>query len=82
MSNVTCTSCGWVHFARTRADVEREVAEFNVFYESSSDEVRAMYGRMARVSDQESCFCCGRREFREFVEGDCPIGCTLQGVIV
>lgn len=67
--------------ARTRAEVEAEVAQFNAFYENCTPEVRAMYGGPASVAQQERCFLCGGREFRAHVEGDCPAGVTLQGVI-
>lgn len=63
---VTCPKCGWVHVA-----IQMDVARAN----SDTDEDLERYLK---------CFRCGEPTF-DFVpalEGDAPMGCTLQAVVL
>lgn len=73
--NVKCTNCGTVHTTVTRAQAVQEVAEFNQFYERSTEEQRKAMGvlRPVTVDDYEGCEKCGP-EFRMFVPSDVPTG--------
>lgn len=85
MANRTCLKCGWVHFGVTRAFAEDEVARFNAYYAKlTPKEQQDWYsGRNSSIVNYEKCFCCGGswKNFRDEVEGDCPIGCTIQPII-
>lgn len=81
----TCNHCGWVHMGVTRQFAENAVAEFNIFFETQTPEVREMYGnKPASITAYEHCFRCGgpHTDMRESKAGDCPDGCTLQPIIV
>jgi hypothetical protein len=79
---VTCTGCGWVHMAYTRAEAQREVDDFNAWFVQQTDETKASYGgKQSRVEDYEGCDRCGRKVFRPSKPDDAPIGCTIGPVI-
>lgn len=81
----TCNRCGWVAFGVTRAFAEAGVRRFNAFFDSSSDAVRESYGnRRSVIANYERCHRCGgpHTDFRDAVDGDCPVGCTLSPIIV
>ena len=78
---VTCTHCGWVHFAVTRKYAINQVIEFNKFYDTLDKEGKASYGDGASMRTYEGCNFCGEAQFRAFEEGDCPRGCTIGPVI-
>jgi hypothetical protein len=80
----TCNICGWVAFAVTRADAEASVASFNDYFGKADAYARSLFGnRRASITGYEKCFGCAGpyTNFRDAVEGDCPIGCTLQPII-
>lgn len=77
---VICLRCGWVSFAVTKAEAEREIAEFNAYYASLSDREKASYGGPSSL-DQYRCLRCGGSEFRQARDGDCPNGVTLNPVV-
>lgn len=81
--NVTCTNCGWVHFAVTRKHAEQEVAKFNEYYDTLSKEKQDEYygGKNAIIGNYTGCFACKKNDFRPSKDGDCPNGCTIQPVI-
>ena len=82
---VTCNKCGWVHFAISRTHAEREVEEFNKFYDTLSPELQQEYygGKGSTITQYEHCFFCGNtfKDFRISKPGDCPVGCTIQPII-
>jgi hypothetical protein len=83
--NRTCNSCGWVHFGVTREFAEAEVAKFNAYFDTLTEEKReACYGNIkSHIKNYEHCMVCGEpyTNFRDGVEGDCPYGCTLNPII-
>jgi hypothetical protein len=83
MTNLTCTSCGWVMFGVTRDFAEKAVADFNAYFETLNPSGKAMYGKGASIESYEQCFNCGgsHENFREAKDGDCPEGCTMQPII-
>ncbi len=78
--SVTCLRCGRVSFAVSRADAEREIAEFNAYYASLSDREKANYGGLSSL-EHYRCLQCGGSEFRQARDGDCPNGVTLNPVV-
>ena len=85
MTECTCNRCGWVHMAVTRKFAEQQVDEFNVYFDSLSDDDQQKFyrGRCASMSEYERCLFCGQtdQDFREAVDDDCPVGCTIQPTI-
>lgn len=85
MRYVTCCGCGWVHMAVSRRRARAEVDRFNRFFDTLTVEQRQEhYGNQcSSIQDYEHCRRCGGSyiDFREFVEGDCPRGCTIGPVI-
>ena len=81
MIGCTCLNCGWVHMGLTRADAQQEVDSFNVWFDEQPPAVQDNYGRRSRIDTYEGCFRCGKTEFREAKDDDCPRGCTIQPVI-
>lgn len=79
----TCNRCGWVHMAVTREHAEKEVKEFNAWYDTQPPEIQEHFGRPASVErDYDRCFLCGPgATFRPFQDGDCPDGVTIQPAI-
>jgi hypothetical protein len=85
MRERTCLKCGWVAFGVTREYAEDEVERFNAFFDASDAETREAYGnRHSTIKAYEHCMLCRGpwTNFRDAVEGDCPIGCTLNPIIV
>lgn len=78
--SVTCLRCGWVSFAISRAEAEREIAEFNAYYASMYGEQKARYSGPSSL-DQYRCIGCGGSEFRLARDDDCPNGATLNPVV-
>ena len=84
MNLVKCGRCGWVHFAMTLAEVEREVQQFNEFYATLGEEGRASYGnKPSSIARYKKCFLCGasHKLMVPAKEGDCPDGSTIQPVL-
>ncbi|MDO8705360.1 MAG: hypothetical protein Q7J84_10485 [Sulfuricaulis sp.] len=85
MKQVTCNACGWVHFGLTRAEVEREVTRFNVWFDAASHAVQANYGGK-RSSEKHylNCFRCGNPyvKFHTTVAGEAPRGSTIQPIML
>lgn len=88
MRYVTCMAshggreCGWVSVARTKAQVEDEVARFNEYYYSLPTWQRETYWSAPSSVDNYRCLSCGGRgPYRSYREGDCPDGCTINPVL-
>lgn len=79
---VTCSKCGWVHFAVTRKRAEEEVAAFNAYFAALSPQQQQDYygGTGSSLDRYEACWC-GSTQFQPSKPGDCPDGCTLNPVI-
>lgn len=80
----TCNRCGWVSYGVTRKDAERSVAEFNKFYEAAPAATRESFGGPSTILHYEVCIGCGGsyKNTRDSSPDDCPVGCTLNPIIV
>lgn len=81
---VTCLNCGRVHFEVSLEYAKKEVADFNTWRQTQTQEVREMYGdRDSVLESYLQCMQCGsaHTQFRDAVEGDCPPGCTLSPIV-
>jgi len=82
----TCKSCGWVHMGISKIECEDAVERFNkYFYTLSKKERKDYYGdKPAIISSYDKCFNCGGsyENFRDYEEGDCPDGVTIQPIMV
>lgn len=76
-------NCGWVHFAVSRKYAENEVARFNSYYDKLDAAGKSNYAGPSSITHYEKCSLCGEsyENFRDGLEGDCPIGCTLSPII-
>jgi len=85
MHTVTCLTCGWVSFAYSRTQAEKEVAEFNDYFSTLTEKQRMDYygNKKGDIKRYEQCFGCGGayQNFRRAVKEDCPDGATLQPLI-
>ena len=85
MHTVTCLACGWVSVAYSRAQAEKEVAEFNNYFDALAESQRLAYYRdkKADIKRYEQCFGCGGsyQNFRRAIKEDCSDGATLQPLI-
>lgn len=79
----TCGNCGEVHFPVTRGYAEAQVHKFNEYYQTLHIKEKGYYGGPATVLQYEKCKNCGGnyKEFKDFREGDCPEGCTINPII-
>lgn len=81
-----CNKCGWVHFGMTYEQAQGEVDGFNRMYEELTEGEKQRYygGHGATVASYEHCFRCGNswQDFSEAKEDDCPVGVTIQPIIV
>lgn len=59
---VECRHCGWQHFAVSRKYAEDEVASFNKYFDSLSEEDKEFYygGKKSYVRNYEHCNSCGK----------------------
>ena len=82
----TCNRCGWVHVSVTRDFAENEVKRFNEYFDTLTEEQQQQWygGKNSTIKQYEHCFFCGTNytNFRDFEEGDCPDGVTMQPIIV
>jgi protein-arginine kinase activator protein McsA len=85
MAQVTCTNCGWVHFAVSREHAEGQVKSFNDYVKTIPVEKHKEFwgGNLAAIEDYESCKLCGSsyKDMRAAKPGDCPDGCTIGPII-
>lgn len=54
----TCKACGWVHFPVTREYAERQVADFNRWYDELPPESKKHYSGHSSIAQYENCFRC------------------------
>ena len=78
---VTCTSCGWVSFAVTRAEAEIEVTRMNAYLATPSPAVRRGWSPEGASVEKYVCLNCGGSTFRPALPEDCPDGATTNPVI-
>lgn len=82
---VTCLTCGTVHFEVSLEYVTQEVAEFNAYFDTLSVDKQHDYygGHKSSVSRYAWCKRCGGSytNFRDSVDGDCPIGATISPIL-
>lgn len=81
----TCNKCNRVYFSVSRKYAEKQVAEFNVFYEGLSKQKQQEYygGKSSSITDYETCWRCGNsyKNFRAAKKDDCPNGSTMNPII-
>lgn len=86
----TCPKCGWVSMAISREFAQAEVDSFNNMPQEKRDAGWGDYDESGKVIpgsstpatiDRYVCMLCGGSSFREYKEGDCPVGCTINSVI-
>lgn len=79
----TCNKCGTVAFGVSRSYAEKEVAAFNAYFDTLDAKGKDLFGnRNSSILQYEGCWCGNSyRNFRPAVQGDCPVGCTLQPII-
>lgn len=77
---VTCTSCGWVSYAVTRAEAEDEVARMNTYLATLSDAERRGWAPEGATLASYVCQCSGA-DFRPALPEDCPDGVTTNPVV-
>ena len=82
---ITCCNCGWVHVELPLTFVIGSVNETNAFLEFLPKDVQLTEygGRRASVVDYTKCVHCGGSytNFRDYEEGDCPIGVTIGPIL-
>lgn len=85
LEQVTCNTCGWVHFGVTRKYAEDEVERFNKYFDGLPKETQEQLygGKKSSIAQYEKCNLCGNnwKNFRLAKEGDCPPGCTIGPII-
>lgn len=86
--NRTCNQCGWVHFGVSQDYVQKWKEEWEEYCKTKPDEWLECFGIKNRVppsveEEYHKCFCCRgpHTNFREYKPGDCPDGCTIQGIL-
>lgn len=79
--SVTCTECGWVSYAVTRAEAESEVARINAHLATLSPEYRRYWAPEGSTLASYVCLKCGGSDFRPARTGDCPNGVTFNPVV-
>lgn len=78
---VTCTACGWVSYAVTRAEAESEVARMTAYLATLSPADRRGWSPEGPSVSKYVCMGCGGAEFRPALPEDCPDGATTNPVI-
>lgn len=78
---VTCTRCGRVSFAVSRAEAELRVAEHNAMRLEHRDNLR-FWPAPASVDRYRCLGCGGWGPYLPARPGDCPPGVTINAVIV
>ena len=77
-----CGRCGRVHFERSRAEVDQEIAEFTAFLRTISFEARTEY--YPRTAERYK-FCCQCKaphtEMVIALDADVPQGSTLLPIL-
>lgn len=89
MHNLTCKSCGWVHFAVSREHAVKETVKFANYYNSlSKKEQLDWYGgkQISLIRAYARCGLCGKpnTNMRDSTTEEIQrvYGCTLSGIIV
>lgn len=81
MKLVTCKKCAWVSFAITNKQAEKEIDEFNTYYNSLSDKDKLMYNGPS-TKDGYVCIGCNGSDFRKYRKSDGDMtGHTINPVI-
>jgi hypothetical protein len=83
---VTCLRCKRVSFAVSAAYARQQTDDFNDFFAKLPDDKKKMFACGPNGADIRSyfqCMQCGNsfKNFRDAVEGGCPMGCTLSPVV-
>lgn len=77
---VTCTECGWVSYAVTRAEAESEVASMTRYLATLSAADRRGWAPEGATLSSYVCQC-GGSDFRPARAEDCPDGVTVNPVV-
>ena len=83
MRNLECLKCGWVHFAVTRKNAEKEVANFNKYFNTLTKKEQKDYygGKGSTIKTYERCFKCGGTHKSFIPAKKIPFGSTIQPII-
>jgi transcription elongation factor Elf1 len=80
-----CKKCGHGHFAVSREEAQRQVDEFNQYFDSltKEDQEKNYGGNKSSIDSYEKCFRCSAKytESEECKEEDIPLGVTIQPLI-
>lgn len=76
---MTCIHCKTVSVAVTREYAEKEVADFNRYYDSLPPSDKKFFHGHSSIDRYR---CCGNMKLRDFIEGDAPDGITMSAVIL
>lgn len=78
---VTCVSCGWVSYSVTREHAEEHVARHNARRAIDLEALRH-WPRPMSIREYACRGCGGWGPYRPARQGDCPVGCTINAVVV
>ncbi len=78
-----CLRCGWVHFARSLAEVTAEINQFNAYYDNLTADKQCNFAGRSCLANYQSCFRCGNSyaDFRDATDEEVPYGSTLQPIL-
>lgn|SRR3990167_3783326 len=82
----TCLQCGQVHFIVSLVEALAAIESFNKFFDESLTDVQRQEfykNHKASLDDYTKCAYCSTsyKNFRVFVENDCPDGCTINPIL-
>lgn len=81
---VTCKKCLWIYFRVSYDHAEKEMNDFNRFFYSQTDEVKALYGsKPSWMLNYDHCGRCGNsyKNFRRALKKEIPNGSTISGIL-
>lgn len=80
---VTCNVCGRVHFSMPLEDAQANIDEFNQYFNTLTASQQRDFGGPSTIHQYLRCYGCGGsyENFRDYVEGDCPVGCTIGPIL-
>ena len=86
MDNVTCKSCGWVHFPVSKSYIKSWQKGWDEYWPTLDEQGRKAFGLPDGPPSPESyyhCFLCKEsyKNFRDFKDGDCGEGNTIQPIL-
>ncbi len=84
-NTVICRRCGWVHFAVSLVHAEKEVKEFNDYYDTlTAEQQESYYGsKKSHLVNYLFCMFCNSlyTNFRKTKRGEVPNGSTINPIL-